>query len=521
MSSLGLDYNHLEPRTSTIDALPLCKHWFQECGRSHEVCKKGLKYVLPTRMIDLSGKEPRIRLAEELETHVEYAALSHCWGSLEFLRLTTKTFGSFRQRIPFEALPKTFQDAIYIARYLGLFYLWIDSLCILQDSAEDWEKECGLMTEVYGACALNIAATAAEDASVGCFFNRKNTWRCQASPSSTGRPIYDCYSYIALLPKDRLGERAWVVQERYLSRRTLHFSENQVFWECGGNSACEIYPSGYPSCVTEHQGSFVLPKHQLSIERWARIVGDYSKGNLTKSSDKLIALGGIARIIQNQTQDQYIAGMWRENLEDQLNWSRFYACGERITPYTAPTWSWASLKGCISYPEYKDIIGQGQTLGRLCIDVHEVQVQYASTNRFGAIKEASLRLRCDFLYSGVIEVDFEGWKTIHIDRHTITHPEPFICFDCLNVDDKDETSFVNTYILPIRTGGARSTGLLLEPTGRKKGQYRRLGYYSVEEVEHFAKGIKTANLVTLKWASHFAETLKDKNGTRQWFIDLV
>jgi hypothetical protein len=122
------------------------------------------------------------------------------------------------------------------------------------------------MTEVYGAYILNIAATAAEDTSIGCFFNRKNTWRYQASLSSTGRPIYNYYLYSALLPKDWLGERVWVVQERYLSRWILYFLENPVFWEYGGNLVYEIYPSGYLLCITKYQGSFVLPKYQLLIE---------------------------------------------------------------------------------------------------------------------------------------------------------------------------------------------------------------------------------------------------------------
>src|ERR1700760_2111274 len=121
-----------------MDALPVAKHWYRQCCTSHERCNRSTKSAPPTRLLDISNEEPRLCLAEEVESSVKYAALSHCWGSLDYVKLTTATFESFRLRIPSEALPKTFKDAIKIAQFFGFRYLWIDSLCILQDSTEDW-----------------------------------------------------------------------------------------------------------------------------------------------------------------------------------------------------------------------------------------------------------------------------------------------------------------------------------------------------------------------------------------------
>lgn len=103
-----------------------------------------------------------------------YATLSHCWGGLEFLTLTRNSLASFMTKVPIEECPKTFQDAVFITRKLGIDYLWIDSLCIIQDSEQDWLNESALMSQVYSNSTITIAAAAACDGTIGCLVQLPN-----------------------------------------------------------------------------------------------------------------------------------------------------------------------------------------------------------------------------------------------------------------------------------------------------------------------------------------------------------
>lgn len=131
--------------------------------------------MLPSRLIDIghSGMNDHLRLCTtDIPLDAQYATLSHCWGQLDFVKLSRANLASFRQSIPYQELPKTFQETITITRQFGLRYLWIDSLCIIQDEIEDWSNEAPRMATVYGNSSLNIAATGARDGSEGLFFHR-------------------------------------------------------------------------------------------------------------------------------------------------------------------------------------------------------------------------------------------------------------------------------------------------------------------------------------------------------------
>jgi hypothetical protein len=159
----------------------------------------------------------------------------------------------FRDKIPKEAISKTFQDAIIITREFGIDYLWIDSLCIVQDDSEDWARESSSMAGVYGSSTLNIAASGASDGSIGCFFRREETWKCQVELS-----FYDRRSLVDVVPRlmyERslaampLSKRGWALQERVLPPRTLYFTSTEVFWECHQKTACETFPDEFPTAI--------------------------------------------------------------------------------------------------------------------------------------------------------------------------------------------------------------------------------------------------------------------------------
>jgi len=220
------------------------------------------------------------------------------------LKLTTKNIHVLEKGMSIKVLCKTFRDAAIINRELGLQYLWIDSLCITQDDPEDWNKESKLMAGVYGSSTVNIAATSATDGTMGCFFDKDSShvWRHQIiTKVGPEERYYDCVEDgIAekCLERTLLASRAWVIQERLLAPRTLHFSSMQVFWECNEVTACETFPERLPAPLT--YGDFYLHKQPITLQLWPKIVRLYSTCNLTFERDKLVAISGLARVIHNQ-----------------------------------------------------------------------------------------------------------------------------------------------------------------------------------------------------------------------------
>jgi hypothetical protein len=396
----AIDYDAPNLNISTADALPLCKSWLSECLGTHQTCRASITLaMLPSRLIDVGDKGPRLCLSGDIESDACYVALIHCRGSLDFLTLTKNNVDIFRKQIPNLALTKTFQDAIYITRYLGFRYLWIDSLCIVQDDTADWAREAGLMTEVYGGSAVTIAASSATDGSVGCFFNRPKTWRCQIRASrDAGQMFYDGVTEHSLGPLNiPLHSRAWVVQERYLPRRILHFYKNEVFWDCLQSCKCETFPNELIDSIYTY--AFSLSSKNITRLQWPHIVNYYSQRKLTRSSDKLVAIGGLARLIHETSKDEYLGGMWRNNLEMQLCLTSGLENQSKSKAYVALTWSWASSNAHVIPGEEDD--GREEP-DHLCIKIVEAKVNPAFSNNFGGITAGVLRISCEILCKATI-----------------------------------------------------------------------------------------------------------------------
>jgi hypothetical protein len=154
-------------------------HWIHNCIENHPLCVTPLQ-LLPTSVLDVGPNtdEYYCKLVEPKSHYAEYVTLSHCWG--QYQNLTSITYKANLQGrlevVCISSLPRTFQDAISYTRRLGISYLWIDSLCILQDDKDDWERECVMMGTIYRNSFLTLAATAAEDGSRGLFCERQHIW---------------------------------------------------------------------------------------------------------------------------------------------------------------------------------------------------------------------------------------------------------------------------------------------------------------------------------------------------------
>lgn len=268
-----------------------------------------------------------------------------------------------------------------MTRQLDVRYIWIDSLCIIQDSTTDWEKEAARMEQVYGNSWCNIAAVNAKDGSEGLFRNRKfddlMPDSVKANSMTLGKTTYRVISedyWAAGLLHEPLYRRAWVFQERMLSPRVLHFSANQLFWTCPSFSACEVYPQGLPETLNARARRDMEWKRELSAGRltgnlstaqrtmqpldefWRTAVSNYTNCNLTQGTDKLPAIFGVLKKLRNAFGEEDYAGIWSNNMEEQLAW-RVVDCkaanggpSSRQQEYRAPSWSWASVNGVIDLP---------------------------------------------------------------------------------------------------------------------------------------------------------------------------
>lgn len=194
--------------------------------------------------------------------YLDFATLSHVWGSGTVnIKITSANLPAMRQNIDWLSLPRTIQDAVVMTRKLGIRYLWLDSLCILQakgendaDHAADWRREAARFGGYYENSVVTIAETGAVDASEGLFLNRPGLV-FEAQPHSVDRISHSAsLTPITIYPQTPtwsseikgapLSQRGWAAQERLLSRRILHFARNCVLWECHTLLATEMNPSG-------------------------------------------------------------------------------------------------------------------------------------------------------------------------------------------------------------------------------------------------------------------------------------
>lgn len=323
-----------------------------------------------------------------------YFALSYCWGpGPHNYQLTKEKLGNLQQQIPASTLSKTISDAIFITQQLGYRYLWVDALCIVQDDAEDWRRESLKMAEVYGNATCTISATAAEDSTVGCFPHRTGL-AYPVSPCTILGAMPDGKPYTrTLMPsvpdwdvavaQAPINNRVWTFQERALSHCILHWTQHELFWECREKRASETWVEELPnpkvkdtvesdglwaSTYNDRGQVYTKVARPLAFQEmihgsgfplekwWQAIVIETSRRKRTVDSDILPALSGLASIIQHHSKDAYLVGLWRSQMPRSLFWRALYTGHwplpekQRPKDFPAPSWSWVSVVGEISFP---------------------------------------------------------------------------------------------------------------------------------------------------------------------------
>ena len=366
----------------------------------------------PTRLVDLAVNEHDPGLIRIVETKriaviCHYMTLSHRWGQHKFPMFTETNKTRMKEGFSQTSLPQTFQDAIRVARQFKVRYLWIDCLCILQGSASDFTHEAGLMHQVYGNSYLNICATGARDNRDPLFFTRRAVSTQVSIRFAWHNSPRERYALTnAELWKHSVfsrpvSNRAWVMQERFLAPRVLHFGSEQLLWECRELHSCEQYPSGLPSSITF--GAYDLKTIDMAREAeldistelkiyklWNVLLSTFSRCGLTEPGDKLVALAGIATRVHDTLKAGYIAGLWQSYLMYDLLWqiedTRIGISRPRF--YRAPSWSWASVDGALILGGHMPI----NSTARPACTILDTSITSTSANVFGPIRSARVRI---------------------------------------------------------------------------------------------------------------------------------
>lgn len=389
----GGNVRHVLPDPWSESCFDLIKNWLAKCRKEHPNCIEAASRIqprLPTRVVDVgSADNSKLRLIEtkvepgnSFTQDAEYVALSHCWGpkSTWPIRCVKATLSQFKDNISFEHLSNTFKDAINITRRLGLRYIWIDSLCIIQDDSRDWEIEAANMASIYDGAYLVVAATGSESGRGGCLGTRNLGPELISCQSSQGLPCeiyarraidhsifgttdYDMVSGVGNVPPDWLWDyplhnRAWCFQERLLATRVLQFTKSEMVFDCLTATQCEcgaledheedpllfprriikIGPKSIPqerlrggdlAFQTNSVEAYRLQRLQswygesdfnLYHQLWRHLIVQFAQKQITFASDALPAVSGLAQKWPRDITGRYLAGLWEKQLLSGMRW---------------------------------------------------------------------------------------------------------------------------------------------------------------------------------------------------------
>lgn len=407
----------LNSHLSAPSNFAIMRRWLDQCTSEHQLCPDLLHdALLPTRVVDVGGDGadfPPFLLVSNGTARGRYAALTHCWGGCIDIVLTKERLQDFKQRLPVECLAKNFKDALHICRELGVQYLWIDCLCIVQNSEDDWAAESSKMTSIYRNAFVTISALSSRGSSSGIFRDhhsrRSDEWGVRPPPMrlvrdhslgvtvgldsspESGEVAYalwidsthDLENLRMLCAGSPLTKRAWCLQESLLSPRIIFFGEEQVYWRCfDGFQSADGLPTGnefdYPSKEDIHFAYALQGFSEVGMQPprdrcnniydrggYYHLIRDYSHRSLTKPSDRLPAFSALAERIHANLGGNYLAGLFTANLHSDLLWQRHgpWCIDEMGYPdspaYVAPSWSWASV--------YAEVVC-ASTLDIMCVD---------------------------------------------------------------------------------------------------------------------------------------------------------
>ncbi|KAL8350113.1 hypothetical protein RB601_001391 [Gaeumannomyces tritici] len=402
-----------ESGTASRQATGLGKAWLATCKKNHPKCRRSQDVanpILPTRVLDLTHgteEDPAVCLVETHGARDVYCALSYCWGTTKATTTVKDNLEQHLENISMESLPSTIQDSITAARNLGFRYLWIDALCIVQDDADDWEAEAAKMSSVYSNATLTISTLFGSDCGDKLFV-RRDTIQPQPLPFPIPAPYFlsKPRPLLAVQPRTTtaadgrsassfrgpIHSRGWTLQEQMLSTRILWFGSEHLQWECVSLRATEPEPNSWFMRDGALETQFIedgnIEERNLELRmkeivhrplrtdgaaarrrpeddaremylEWENVVAEYTKRDLTKESDRIAAVLGLADMMGPIFRCDFVAGVWKgDYFLRSLAW-RVVKAPASTTATTAsscyPSWTWAAMpKRAVDYALVRD-----------------------------------------------------------------------------------------------------------------------------------------------------------------------
>lgn len=368
--------------------MEIAKNWVLDCLENHEQCKSISKIttgheatILPTRVIRIQDDD-NLHLVSGLSPG-KYTILSYCWGGPQQFITTTDVVESRRAGFKTYQLPKTLQDAVKLTKSLGLEYLWIDALCILQDSPDDKEIELPKMPSYYRNSYLTICASG--KSSYTGFLAPKTGVQCEDHPSTDvpkdllSMPYYGPNGKVDdvffreenpyCLSDEPVSQRAWTYQERILSPRVLTYG-GRLMWQCTTTQKSDGGVQDWsfdPRSVCDREIKLRLNEMRKDLIRrgknnvaseipadtyslWYKAVEEFCEREMTYPEDKFRAIAALANEFALAFEDEYAAGLWKIDFLRGLLWSTWPNLNVRKPEkWRSPSWSWASVESSVTY----------------------------------------------------------------------------------------------------------------------------------------------------------------------------
>ncbi|KAI0830152.1 heterokaryon incompatibility protein-domain-containing protein [Trametes gibbosa] len=478
---------HINSRSPILDVgsprtLDLVKEHVDECLHKHERCMSIPDAALadpPVRLVNCAYPDHPRLVETKLHGYAKYIALSHVWGGTQPYGTCTDNLSYYEKGIDVCILPQTIRDAIYVTHSLGHQYLWVDSLCIVQDSYEEKCREIGRIDQFYRGAFLTIVAGSAHASSEGFLHDRPATSRgvtfpfiCPSRPHdssprsarATGQSVVGTARITPTFihtegeiqqfdaAKDPVHRIGWLMQELLLSPRALIFTSETLQFRCH-TSTQNIGKSFYdarrelrlPDVVFLPQPPRVVHYSDEWIaahQSWVNIVEDYSGRAVSALSDRMIACSAMARDLQRALESEYLAGLWRHSLLSDLLWFTTTAAQSvtyREQPlYIVPSWSWASIEAVDGQVKMEPYLRPPERTTLSEVAWCKVTLKKSSLP-YGEVICGSLGLRTPALIRCTIHSKLEP-RGYHVQFHYAQKVPPRSGDVCNDLDDEVRTT---------------------------------------------------------------------------------
>jgi hypothetical protein len=502
---------HVQCDLSTRESWAQIRSWIQHCEENHESCRPQTRGFWPSRLVEVeqhiltdnAGDETEWITLKLIETtpgdEYAYVALSHSWSMSHPFKTIRANLPKHKNYIKCSQLSETFQEVAIATLNLGLRYIWIDSLCIVQDVAADWEREAPLMGMIY--CNAVIVFTSLG----GSLCLEKHP------PAELRDPLHPDDPAVYCRPKNDHNAfyqppsshstwfgRAWYMQERIHGSRLLYFggTAEELTFECGTGVRCEcgqidlenhgttkVQLSRALKEVIDHAG---VPSKPALFQLYIKLCEDYSARGLTVPMDKLVAISSFMQVFQPHF-GRYYAGLWEYNFILCLQWETLNTKqSSRPAEYVAPSFSWASQTGAIVWYYFPDSVPTPETHG-FC-EILSMVCTTKSSNSFGQVAEGHLRIRA---LTTTMMIKDKEWHDP--DGRLVTQKaDGKKCYVTIDTMQDWESLEAGSEVVCVDIMRDKETkyvsGLALIPAEQGSNLYRRIGFSTMKKL-HFESEI--------------------------------